>query len=229
VAFRPPVERWRGTAAAVSPPGLPVDLVLAEIELESGGKPGICSSANACGLMQVKPSVVLQYNASHKPIPFDRMRGTTPEAAADQIRIGAWLLDHHLRIMNKREPARAPYPAGPVTDWQARAADLRYSHGGGAFDRLRAAARTAGFPDDFDGWREYQQTHNPSWTSENPFFHAFAAWELAQAAGGTRRDMLARYGGTSPGKPSRVTARAGTGGAGFLALLALAIAAARKA
>jgi len=228
--FSAQVERWRDTAAAVSPPGLPVDLVLAVITLESGGKPGICSSASACGLMQVKPSVVTMYNAARKPIPFSRMRGKTPDAAADQIRIGAWLLDHHLRTMHKSDPDRAPYPDGPVTPWQAQAADLRYSHGPGAFQKLRKGAREAGYPDDPAGWQEYQRKHKPKWTSENPFFHAFAAWNMAIEGGGTRRSMLAKWGQIDKRTPAPKAASktAGGAGVGLLALLALAAASIRK-
>jgi len=231
--FRPAVERWRTTAAAVAPGGIPVDLVLAAIELESGGRPGAKSSANAAGLMQVKPSVVEQYNASHKPIPFARMLEKTPDAAADQIRIGSWLLGHHLRMMHGTDPDRAPWPKGPITPWQAKAADLRYSHGGGAFSSLRRGARKAGYPDDPAGWQAYQKAEKPGWTSENPFFHAFAVWKLAIDGGGTRQTARAEWSGKqqppqSGRQPPKVTkrepttAKAGGGaGAALLALLAL--------
>lgn len=228
--FDPRVERWRETAARVSPKGLPVDLVLASIALESGGAPGICSSVNACGLMQVKPSVVIQYNAIHKPIPFERMRGKSAGEAADQIRIGSWLLAHHLKIMHKADPVRAPWPAGPLTPWQVMAADLRYSHGGGAFNSLRKGAEKAGYPDTFEGWRDYQKKERPSWTSENPFFHAFAAWNMAIEGGGTRRLMLAKWGQIDKRTPAPKAASktAGGAGVGLLALLALAAASIRK-
>lgn len=222
--FDPRVERWRETAARVSPKGLPVDLVLASIALESGGAPGICSSVNACGLMQVKPSVVIQYNASNKPIPFERMRGKSSGEAADQIRIGSWLLAHHLKIMHKADPVRAPWPAGPLTPWQVMAADLRYSHGGGAFNSLRKGAKKAGYPDTFEGWRDYQSKERPSWTSEKPFFHAWAVWAAAMDGGGNRKSLLARYQGPAAAPPavtpaSKAPAIDRKGGAGVLLAL----------
>lgn len=231
------MEKWRQVAAQVSPPGLPVDLVLAVMELESGGKVGEPSSANAAGLMQVKPSVVQMYNAHHKtPISFSRMLDKREEAGPDQIRVGAWLIGHHLRTLHKSDPDRAPWPEGPLTPWQVRAADLRYSHGPGAFIKLRQAARKAGFPDDPDGWREFQQRHRPQWTSEKPHYHAWAVWRLAMDGGGTRQSSTAEWRGMAPPPvqrpaspprspvPTQTTSKGKTDGAGgWLALAILGL------
>lgn len=215
--FAPRVERWRSIVSEVS--DLPADLILAIIELESGGVAGRCSSANACGLMQVKPSVVETYNRSHRPISFDRMRGHNTDDARAQIAIGSWFLEVQLKNAHRMDPARAPWPEGPITPWQIHAADLAYARGPGAFQELRRRANAAGYPDDIDGWQTYRDRKWSTWTSENTFFHARAA-ALLSREGGTRKTARKALpeGFTKPPRPPRVAEEKG---AGLIAALAI--------
>jgi len=200
--FAPRVERWRALAQQVT--RLPADLILALVEVESGGVPGRCSSANACGLMQVKPSVVDTYNRTHSPIPFDRMRGhNTPDARA-QLEIGSWMLERQLLAAHRDDPRRAPWPDGPITPWQIHNADLRYARGPGAFQELRRQAIKAGYPDDIDGWQSYRDHKWPTWTSEHTFFHARAVQMLSSERGGTRKSARARLPESFSTAPPRV-------------------------
>lgn len=204
MSFRPTVERWRGSATRVAPAKFPVNLALALVETESGGKPGICSRAQACGLMQCKKAVVDDYNRVNKTsIPFARMSGTDQQSTSDQLRIGTWLFAKHMKTRNRERPDRSPWPQGSPSMWQVQAADLMYSHGAGAFNRLRARAIDNGFADTPEGWRAYQVKHAPGWTSERPFFHAFTVWNLYSSGGGTRQQMNVAWDRTMPKiKPS---------------------------
>lgn len=208
--FAPQIERWRAAATAYGQ-GLPPDLILQTIASESGGTPGICSRAAACGLMQCKRAVVDAFNRTHPSSPVDWrvMNGTRLDDAAQQIRVGSWLYRRHLERAHELAPHAAPWPTAPLSTWQIHAADLMYSHGRGAFEQLRRAALAAGYPDDIDGWASYQRAHAPGWTSENPFRHAArAAASILDAPGATRM-------------PARAKTTADTGGS-LAAILAAA-------
>lgn len=158
------------------------------MEMESGGTAGKRGSTHDFGLMQTKASVVEMYNRNHKrKIHFSRMVDTTPDAAADQIRVGAWLIAHQLKQVHKTDPARAPWPKGPISDWQVHLADLRYSRGGGAAPKLRARAIAAGYPDTLEGWYDYRNEREPGWGEPGrPFWHAAKVAAMYRANGGTR-------------------------------------------
>ena len=183
------VERWRGIARQVAPE-IPAGLVLAIITRESFGRPGALGRSNDNGLMQVKPATVDFYNRWHdRNVDFDRMKDTDHSANTDQIRVGAWYIQHCLRKVHEWNPAAAPWPLGPLTDYQIRLADLCYARGVGGVAKLRRRAIAAGYPDTFDGLKEFREKHDPKWgTPGHPFNHAAAVLKMTRNDGtGDRR------------------------------------------
>ena len=71
---------------------LPVDLILAVIDVESGGKPGLVNQkSGASGLMQVMPVVLKDFNKVHSiRYSIDDIRD--PQNPLAQIRVGVWIL-----------------------------------------------------------------------------------------------------------------------------------------
>lgn len=71
---------------------LPIELILAVIDIESQGVPGIENEkSGASGLMQVMPVVVEDYNNAHKQkTSIERMRD--PNLGKEQIKVGIWIL-----------------------------------------------------------------------------------------------------------------------------------------
>lgn len=94
--FPTSVERWRPVVqselARLSLP-LPVELVLAVIKKESGGRTSGISSVGASGLMQVMKGTLGHYNkVNGKNYTVDQLRGSSPADAMIQIRVGLWVL-----------------------------------------------------------------------------------------------------------------------------------------
>lgn len=71
---------------------LPIELILAVIDIESSGVPGLENKkSGASGLMQVMPVVVQDYNKIHKSkTSIERMRD--PNLGEEQIKVGIWIL-----------------------------------------------------------------------------------------------------------------------------------------
>lgn len=71
---------------------LPVELVLAVIDIESSGVPGLTNKkSGASGLMQVMPVVVEDYNKAHtQKTSIERMRDSS--LGKEQIKVGVWIL-----------------------------------------------------------------------------------------------------------------------------------------
>ena len=229
-AFPPFVERWRSTAIAVAP-DLPVDLMLAHVDRESGGvagkvgytdiahKPGngYTDAERACGLpaayrrralglMQVAPVTWRGYVASSgdRLTPCD-LASKDLAAGGGQIRAGAYALRSALRFAGWRGEVR------PI-DRVVLLSRLAYARGEPALSAKLAAARAAGYPATFDGLESF----DPTWgRPDRPFDGA--------------RYVLARYRyaiGEGPPpiiKPPGDPSATGSGGAiVILALVALA-------
>lgn len=113
---------------------LPVDLVLAVIDRESSGMPGLVNAqSGAMGLMQVMPVVVRDYNAATgDAISHDALKGKTEGDALKQIRIGVWVLVRFWRSAYKYLSGRSDVMKA---DDLARIADLFYVAGPGATQR----------------------------------------------------------------------------------------------
>lgn len=113
---------------------LPVDLVLALIDRESSGIPGLVNAqSGAMGLGQVMPVVVRDYNAvTGDNISHEDLKGKSDADAEKQIRIAVWVLLRFWRSAHRylirRNPNHNP-------DDLARIADLFYVAGPGATQR----------------------------------------------------------------------------------------------
>lgn len=168
-----------------TPAAIPVSLILAIITRESGGEPGRAGRSSDDGLMQVKPAVVQEYNKRHaEKISHAAMRGTDQLSARKQIKVGTWYILHCLKLVNSWNPIAAPWPYGPLTDYQIRLADLCYARGGPGTKKLRARALGAGYPDTFEGIELFRETHDPTWgTPGRPFKHAAAVLRMTRADG----------------------------------------------
>lgn len=223
--FPPTVERWRGIVEELAP-AIPAALVLAVIRRESGGRQGARGATRDYGLMQVKPATLAEYNKRHEQkIAAEQLLGEDLEAAKDQIRVGVWYLQHCLRRVHSWRPDLAPWPDGPLTDYQIQLGDLCYSRGPGGAGALRRRALGAGYPDSYQGIYTYRETHEPDWGKPgHPFNHAAAVLAM------TRTD------GTGSGRPpallperspSRPRPREGGGALALLIAAGMLIAAAR--
>lgn len=220
-AFPPLVERWRATAIAVAP-DLPVDLVLAYVQRESGGVPGRVAYADvripytdaerACGLpaalarrclglMQVAPVTWRSYVASSGDTltPCDLAR-TDVGAGAGQLRAGAYALRSALRFAGWRGEAR---PGDEVI----RMSRLAYARGEPATAAKLAEARAKGYPATSAGIEQL----DPLWgRPDRPFDGA--------------RAILARYKAAIGAGPLPVLvppSEPGTGSGGAIVLLVI--------
>lgn len=133
---------------------LPVDLVLALIDRESSGIPGLVNAqSGAMGLGQVMPIVVRDYNAvTGDNISHADLKGKTDTDAEKQIRISVWVLLRFWRsahrYLTRRNPNHNP-------DDLARIADLFYVAGPGATQKkLNALASPtwAAIQDRYPDW-----------------------------------------------------------------------------
>lgn len=221
--FPAAVERWRAAARDIGARrGIPEAWILATIRNESRGVPGLPGSSGELGLMQTMPDVITRYNAINLSAQVSRaeMAGTTAHDGAQQIKVGAWYLDHLCRELNKEDPDRFPAPFRAPPDDQILFADLAFAAGRGALNKQRAAAAAAGLPDTFDGLRAAKGP-----IPDRKFGHAerCLAWTRAdQAQGGELAPARPPQTATAP-QPS-----AG-GGAAILAIAAILAFAAAKA
>lgn len=109
---------------------LPVDLILAVIDIESGGKPGIVNKkSGASGLMQVMPVVVEDYNKAHPKNTTSLSKMRDHNFGVEQIRVGIWILGKFWRSAYKYLTGRLKNV--PI-DELMKIADLFYVAGPGA-------------------------------------------------------------------------------------------------
>lgn len=109
---------------------LPVELILAVIDIESSGVPGLVNKkSGASGLMQVMPIVVEDYNKAHpkNQTTIKRMREST--MGPEQIRVGVWILGRFWKSAYKYLKSRLENV--PI-DELMKIADLFYVAGPGA-------------------------------------------------------------------------------------------------
>lgn len=145
------IEQWRRYVIWEAK-DLPVDLVLAIIARESGGKAGAISGRKAkpydvptaaggtttahndLGLMQVAPSAIKTWNDHNPPerqATIEDMTKGDERAARLQIKIGAWVLASSIRALNQYNPKVFPgKTAKNAPDEQLRMAVLVYGVGG---------------------------------------------------------------------------------------------------
>lgn len=228
-AFPPFVERWRSTAIAVAP-DLPVDLMLAHVDRESGGvagkvgytdiahKPGngYTDAERACGLpasltwrclglMQVAPRTWRSYVASSgdRVTPCD-LASKDLAAGGGQLRAGAYALRSALRFAGWRGE---PLPSDRIVLMSR----LAYARGEPAVKAKLAAAAAAGYPATFEGLEAF----DPTWgRPDRPFDGARAILRKYRAAIGMGPPPII----SPPPEPGAIGA--GAGGV-LLALLAL--------
>lgn len=129
------VQRWQpivaAELAAQSIP-LPNELILAVMQVESGGSPGIVNpKSGASGLLQVMPGTLADYNKRHgSSITLDEMRGKTDSDAAKQIKVGIDIVATYWRSAYKYL-AKRWNDVVPIYEL-AHIADLFYVAGPGA-------------------------------------------------------------------------------------------------
>lgn len=111
---------------------LPRDLILAVIDVESRGAPGITNpKSGAAGLLQVMPGTLDSYNQAHPsaPVSLDELRSSAAVAAVKQIRVGLWVLASYWKSAYRYLAKRLS--TVPI-DELSRIADLFYVAGPGA-------------------------------------------------------------------------------------------------
>lgn len=127
------VERWRDSAQteidAVNAP-FPVEYVLAVMQVESQGKPGLISSAGAAGLMQVMPNTCKMYNKNNpsRRVQFDTLKSHAMTDGPAQIRVGLWVMMHYMRLGFQWITKTNPAP--PINDI-VQISDIMYVAGPG--------------------------------------------------------------------------------------------------
>lgn len=169
------VEKWRNLAQSeIDKSGvpLPVELALAIIKNESGGRVGAVNpTANDSGLMQVVPISLKWYNQKHaRKYTMNDLQGKSDSSARIQIRIGLWVLASWWRIAYRYLKKRRP--TVPLDDL-ARIADLFYARGqAGARRKIDKVAPNF----------EAIESAYPDW---RPVGHARRIWALTNKAGAT--------------------------------------------
>jgi hypothetical protein len=192
---------------------LPVDLVLAVIEHESGGIAGDqakvkCKAAilptvgggkinvnRALGLMQVIPPNIAAWNEQGgEQVFFEDMTGSDERAIRLQIRLGCWILASSFRGLNKFFPAVFPTASGGEADPnQVQCALVGYAVGVGAlrekFDALKAEGKPLTYAQlrvSFPNWGKSKKTGK--WINR-PLHYAEVVWnEYAKHIGGKKID-----------------------------------------
>lgn len=127
------VERWRSLVGSEIERGkypFPVELILGLMTIESRGKVGVVNpNSKASGLLQVMPIALKDFNQdTGSNLSMATMRGTSPDDAREQIRVGLHVLGKAWRVAY-REIAKRTDEQIPVSDL-ARIADLWYAAGG---------------------------------------------------------------------------------------------------
>lgn len=137
--------KWQGVVIKeLAGMGLPFPpgLVLAIIDVESNGVPGLVNATSgASGLMQVMPSALEWYNKSHA-LKFTMGDMRSKENGPAQIRVGTWLLGQFWRsayaYLSKR------LEVVPL-EQLAKISDLMYAAGPGRIRKLMDKLPTATF------------------------------------------------------------------------------------
>lgn len=185
------VERWR-QAASWEGKDVPIDILLAIIEHESGGIAGIVSRRkraagfyplpldsggekmveNDLGLMQTGPAVVLAFSKATKtPVTYQDMTGKDERAYRLQIRVGAWYLANQIRNLHgydtKQFPGKTPAQAN---ENQYRLALIAYARGFGDLKKKLDSLREKRAPltlsvleSSFPDWRQGPQFARDIW------------------------------------------------------------------
>lgn len=128
------VARWEPVVVAeLKKQGVPLpsSLILAVINVESRGKPGLINpKSGASGLMQVMPTTLQDFNSRHgKTYTMGDMQSKSDMSARKQIEVGIAVLAHYWKRAYKYLKNRLPEV--PV-DELAHIADLFYAAGPGA-------------------------------------------------------------------------------------------------
>lgn len=155
--FNNSVERWREWATWEAK-DVPVDLLLAIVQAESDGKPGVKSAGpsncadlptdagqveticNDLGLCQISPQTAQFFN-SHAPPPgltLDDLTGSDERAVRQQLRAGAWYLAYCSAGLNQSYPQRFKAKSiADADDNQIKVALAAYGAGlGGTREKL---------------------------------------------------------------------------------------------
>lgn len=149
MTFAAAVLRWLPDVQRIAPDLDPAH-VLAIIEQESGGKPGIVGTSSDLGLMQYNPRFLDDFNRLHKTrITKKHLTGTSKEDTDAQLYVGTVVLRRCLQHAHDADPRAHPWPPSRPTDEQILAADLCYSAGAGAYDAARRAASKGGYKPTF--------------------------------------------------------------------------------
>lgn len=148
---------------------LPVELVLATIDVESGGKAGVVHPrSKAAGLMQLLPATLKDYNRHHAvKILYSELAGTTDFHARKQIRAGLWVLAMFWRGAYRYLTNRSSVVS---TDDLAKIADLFYRRGPGATKKKLATLPVATYLALASAY--------PDW---KPLRHVKRVWERLEA------------------------------------------------
>lgn len=166
--FPPAVERWRTVAHAESR-GIPTDLILAIIQNESRGRPGLIARrrtridvplptddggsiacGRALGLMQVVPQNVRAWNQrTGEAVTYNDMTGGGYSDARKQIKLGVSVLRGCLFWLHVRDADRWPWPAGQLTNDQIRLALVAYAWGQRRLGKKLNILRSEGEPETF--------------------------------------------------------------------------------
>lgn len=201
------VERFRGVvaeevAAASSP--VPVNIALAVIEHESGGRIGVQAYAKAGdgsyarGLMQCIKAVTDSYNTAHgTSIHHDSVMGGEHWSDARlQVRVGLWLLGRKWKQVAEWLQARGVSPE--LADW-ARIADTAYAMGWGAskkkLEQLEAEGRPLTFDELAEAFPKWGYSESKAKWINRPILHAEKIWaryleaEEDAAGGGADPDI----------------------------------------
>jgi hypothetical protein len=112
---------------------LPVELILAVIRVESGGKAGTVNPhGHASGLMQILPITLKDFNQRHgTAYPLEDLQGQSDDSIRKQIQVGVDVLARYWKKAYKYLSNRAGGGNVPIDDL-ARIADLFYRAGPGA-------------------------------------------------------------------------------------------------
>ena len=171
MSFKKRVERWRELVRSELSKAkipLPEDLILAVIDVESDGQPGLQNpKSGASGLMQVMPKTLQWYNQqTGSNIPLSWLRSDSHPA--EQIRTGIWVLGQFWRgAYNYLSNRVSEIP----TDELAKIADLFYVAGPGATRRRLDKLEIPFF--------SYVEQRFPSW---NALPHPRNVWKALPSA-----------------------------------------------
>jgi hypothetical protein len=205
---------------------IPVDLVLAIINHESGGKAGLqatvkCKSAvlpsvtgtnwtvnHALGLMQVIPPNIVSWNENpnHEQVYVEDMIGDDERAIRLQIRIGCWIFASCVAGLHQFFPTEFPTTsAADATDNHLQCSLCAYAVGTGAVRDKLAELASQGKPltfkqlgVSFPDWGKNQKTGK--WINR-PIHYAEIVWnQYAAHSDGTKIDTEAPSLGKKIGK-----------------------------